>query len=145
MPTFQIGSSASFTKVITAEDIQAFAATTGDFNPIHLDDTYAAETRFGRPIAHGMLAAGLVSAVLGNQLPGPGSIYLAQTLKFVAPVYIGDEVTATVEVISSREDKPIVTLRTVCTNQQRQTVLEGEAVLLVPMESRRRTNHKGRV
>ena len=104
----------------------------GDHNPVHLDEAYAAKTRFGHPIAHGMLVAGLISAVLGTELPGPGSIYLSQTLHFRAPVYIGDQVTATVEVVAIRPDKPIVTMKTVCTNQSGQIVLEGEAVLLLP-------------
>ena len=104
---------------------------TGDKNPVHLDDAYARTTRFGGRIAHGMLTAGLISAVLGTKLPGPGAIYLNQTLKFTAPVRIGDTITATAEVTAYREDKRIVTLKTDCTNQRGELVLTGEAVLLM--------------
>lgn len=131
MPLFQPGDKASRTTNITDEMIRAFANLTGDGNPVHLDDTYAAGTRFGRRIAHGMIAAGLISATLANDLPGPGTIYLSQTLQFKAPVYPGDTITTTVEVKSARPDKPIVTLGTVCTNQENIVVLEGEAVVLV--------------
>jgi 3-hydroxybutyryl-CoA dehydratase len=111
--------------------IRGFAALTGDTNPVHLDDDYAAGSRFGRRIAHGMIAAGLISATLANDLPGPGTVYLSQSLKFKLPVYPDDTITATVEVVSVRPDKPIVTLSTVCTNQDDKVVLEGEAVVLV--------------
>jgi 3-hydroxybutyryl-CoA dehydratase len=111
--------------------ILLFADLTGDTNPVHLDDDYAAGTRFGRRIAHGMIAAGLISAALANDLPGPGTIYLSQTLQFKAPVYPGDTITTTVEVKTVRPDKPIVTLITVCKNQGDKVVLEGEAVVLV--------------
>jgi 3-hydroxybutyryl-CoA dehydratase len=111
--------------------IRAFAELTGDTNPVHLDDAYAAGTRFGRRIAHGMIAAGLISATLANDLPGPGTVYLSQTLQFKAPVYPGDTITTTVEVKGVRADKPIVTLGTECRNQEDVLVLEGEAVVLV--------------
>jgi len=110
--------------------IRAFAELTGDTNPVHLDDAYAAGTRFGRRIAHGMIAAGLISATLANDLPGPGTVYHSQSLQFRLPVYPGDTVTATVEVQTVRPDKPIVTLGTVVTNQEGGVVLEGEAVVL---------------
>jgi acyl dehydratase len=132
MTAIQVGQSAKMTKVISSEDIQGFAAASGDTNPVHLDDAYASQTVFKKRIAHGMLVGGMISAVLGVQLPGPGTIYLGQTLQFRAPVYVGDEVTATVEVINIRADKPIITLRTVCVNQNQQIVLEGEAVVRVP-------------
>src|SRR5512145_1964719 len=131
MPSLNPGDKASRTTTITDEMIRTFAALTGDNNPVHLDDTYAATTRFGRRIAHGMIAAGLISAVLANDLPGPGTVYLSQNLHFKAPVYPGDTITTTVEVKSVRPDKPIVTLRTVCKNQDGGVVLEGEAVVLV--------------
>lgn len=127
-----VGEQAELSKTFSDEDVRAFARISGDSNPVHLDDEYAAGTRFKRRIAHGMLTAGLISAVLGTKLPGPGSIYLSQTLNFRAPVYIGDTITARVTVKAVREDKPIVTLETICLNQQGTTVLEGEAVLLVP-------------
>ena len=104
----------------------------GDTNPVHLDDAYAAATRFGRRIAHGMLTGSLISAVLGNDLPGHGTIYLGQDLKFKAPVFIGDTVTATVELVKYREDKRIATFHTTCTNQDGVLVIEGEAVVIAP-------------
>ena len=131
MPTLQPGDQASRTITITDEMIRAFADLTGDTNPVHLDDAYAAGTRFGRRIAHGMIAAGLISATLANDLPGPGTVYLSQLLQFKAPVYPGDTITATVEVKSVRPDKPIATLTTFCKNQDDKVVLEGEAVVLV--------------
>ena len=131
MPTLQPGDKASRITPITDEMIRLFADLTGDTNPVHLDDSYAAGTRFGRRIAHGMIAAGLISAALANDLPGPGTIYLSQTLQFQAPVYPGDTITTSVEVKAIRPDKPIVTLITVCRNQNDKVVLEGEAVVLV--------------
>ena len=131
MSTLQPGDEASRSLTISDDTVRAFAEVTGDTNPVHLDDEYAAGTRFGRRIAHGMIAAGVVSATLANDLPGPGTVYLNQTLKFRLPVYPGDTITATVEVLSVRPDKPIVTLATVCTNQDGEVVLEGEAVVLV--------------
>ena len=130
MSTLQPGDTAFRSLAITDETIRAFAEVTGDNNPVHLDDDYAAGTRFGRRIAHGMIAAGLISATLANDLPGPGTVYLNQTLKFKLPVFPGDTVTATVEVLTVRPDKPIVTLSTVCRNQDGEVVLEGEAVVL---------------
>src|SRR5574338_275975 len=132
MPSLQPGDKASRITTVTDEMIGGFAQLTGDTNPVHLDDAYAAGTRFGRRIAHGMIAAGLISAVLANDLPGPGTVYLSQTLQFKAPVYPGDTITTTVEVKSIRPGKPIVTLGTVCRNQEAVVVLEGEAVVLVP-------------
>jgi acyl dehydratase len=130
----KIGDTASRSKQILDEDIRAFAQATGDHNPAHLDDDYAAATQFGRRIAHGMLTAGLISAVLANDLPGPGTIYMRQDLKFSAPVFPGDTITATVEVIKYREDRRIATLHTICANQDGQLVLEGEAVVIAPAD-----------
>ena len=127
----KVGDTDSLTKTITDDDIRAFAQLTGDNNPVHLDDEFARATRFGRRIAHGMLSAGLISAVLANRLPGTGTVYLSQSLNFVAPVYPGDTITARVTVTRVREDKPIVTLETVCTNQHDEPVIRGEAVVLV--------------
>jgi len=129
--TFELGATASLTRTITNEDISAFAALSGDTNPIHLDDSFAEATRFGKRIAHGMLTASLISAVLGTILPGPGGVYLKQTLNFVAPVYPGDTIAARATVTSIRNDKPVVTLATVCENQNGATVLHGEAVVLI--------------
>ncbi len=134
MPRLEAGASASRSTTITDEMIRAFSEVTGDSNPVHLDDAYAAQTRFGRRIAHGMIPAGFISATLANDLPGPGTVYLGQNLKFKAPVFPGDEITSTVEVVKVREDKPIVTLATTCTNQNGEVVLEGEAVVMVTQE-----------
>ena len=131
MSSLQPGDKASRTTAITDEMIRLYADLTGDTNPVHLDDAYAAGTRFGRRIAHGMIAAGLISAALANDLPGPGTVYLSQTLQFKAPVFPGDSLTTTVEVKKVRPDKPIITLVTVCKNQGDVVVLEGEAVVLV--------------
>lgn len=130
MPTLTPGDRTSRIKIISDDVIRAFAELTGDTNPVHLDDAYAADTRFGRRIAHGMIAAGLISAALANDLPGPGTVYLGQTLQFKAPVFPGDTVTATIEVKSVRTDKPIAVLSTFCTNQDNVIVLEGEATVL---------------
>jgi len=128
---FKPGDTASISKTITDDDIQKFADASGDHNPLHLDDEFAKSTRFGRRIAHGMFSASLISAVIANQLPGQGSIYLGQTLKFVAPVFPGDTITARVTVISIRDDKPVMKLETVCSNQHGEVVIKGEATVLV--------------
>ncbi len=109
--------------------ITHFAEVSGDLNPIHLDPVEAAKSPFGERIAHGLLIASFISAVMGNDLPGPGSIYMGQTLKFLAPVHIGDVIMTSVEVIAIREDKRILTLRTECTNQEGAVVLTGEAIV----------------
>ncbi len=128
----KIGDSASITKTFNEKEVLTFATISGDYNPIHVDAEFAASTRFERQIVHGMLTAGMISAVLGMQLPGPGCIYLKQELKFRAPVYFGDTVTATVTVTKIREDKPIITLNTICTNQDGVELIDGSAVLIVP-------------
>ena len=128
---FNIGDSAEITKRITEADIEMFAQVSGDRNPIHLDDKFAKTSRFGRRIAHGMLTASLISAVLANELPGEGSVYLDQSLQFVAPVFPGDDVTARVTVKKIRKDKPIVKLETICLNQNEEIVVRGEATVLV--------------
>jgi len=127
---FSVGDSAEITKTIEQADIHAFADVTGDHNPVHVDEAFAQTTRFGRTIAHGMLSASLISAVLANKLPGAGSIYLGQILQFVAPVFPGDAITARVTVKEIREDKPIVKLETVCVNQRDEVVIRGEATVL---------------
>ena len=124
-----IGATATSSRTITEADIVLYAGLTGDQNPLHMDAVYAAQTPFGRRIAHGMLTAGLISAVLGNVLPGPGAVYLSQSLRFQAPVHIGDTITASVEVTAVRAEKRIVTLRTECANQDGTVVLSGEAIL----------------
>jgi acyl dehydratase len=125
------GDTAEMTKTIEQADVDAFADLTGDHNPVHVDEEFAKTTRFGRRIAHGMLTASLISAVLANKLPGEGSIYLGQTLQFVAPVFPGDTITARVTVKEIREGKGIVKLDTVCTNQRDEPVLRGEATVLL--------------
>jgi 3-hydroxybutyryl-CoA dehydratase len=125
------GDTAVLSRTISDDDIRAFADATGDRNPLHLDEEFAQQTRFGRRIAHGMLSASLISAVIAGELPGQGSIYLGQTLQFVAPVFPGDTVTARVTVTSIRTDKPIMKLETVCTNQRDEVVIRGEATVLV--------------
>jgi 3-hydroxybutyryl-CoA dehydratase len=127
---FKVGDTASLSKTITDEDINAFACVSGDSNPLHLDDDYAASTRFGGRIAHGMLGASLISAVLGTKLPGTGSIYLSQTLKFLAPVRPGDTIVARATITEIKEGKPIITLQTVCENHRNELVIKGEAVIL---------------
>lgn len=130
--TLKVGMTASRTKTITAQDIELFAQASGDSNPVHLDDEYAATTIFKRRIAHGMLTASLISAVLANDLPGPGTIYLSQSLQFKAPVYPGDAITATVQLTKYREDKRIATFHTTCAKQDGTLVLDGEAVVIAP-------------
>lgn len=130
--SLKVGDSAEVSKTITDEDIRAFAELTGDHNPVHLDEEYAAGTRFGRRIAHGMLGASLISTLLASELPGRGTVYLSQSLRFVAPVYPGDTVTARATVRRVRGDKPVATLETVCVNQRGELLIEGEAVVLVP-------------
>ena len=127
---FNIGDSAEITKTIEQADVDAFAGVTGDHNPVHVDEEFAKTTRFGRRIAHGMLTASLISSVLANKLPGEGSIYLGQTLQFVAPVFPGDEITARVTVKEIREGKPILKLETICINQREEIVIRGEATVL---------------
>lgn len=134
--TFKVGDSAEITKTIEQSDIDAFANVTGDHNPVHVDEEFAKTTRFGKRIAHGMLTASLISAVLANKLPGEGSVYLGQTLQFVAPVFPGDEITARVTVKAIREDKPIVKLETICVNQRGEIVIRGEATVLSADERR---------
>ena len=128
---FKPGDTASLSRIISDEHIRAFADATGDRNPLHLDEEFAKQTRFGRRIAHGMLSASLISAVIASEMPGQGSIYLGQTLQFVAPVFPGDTVTARVTVSAIREDKPIIELETVCMNQRDEVVITGKATVLV--------------
>lgn len=127
----KVGDIASITKKFTKNDVISFSNISLDKNPVHLDEDYAAETIFKRPIVHGLLPASLISAVIGTKLPGIGSIYLSQELKFELPVYINDTITASVEVLSIRTDKPIFTLHTICKNQKGNTVTSGNAVVIL--------------
>ena len=126
-----VGDTGKFSKTVTDADIYLFAGVTGDLNPAHIDEEYAQGTFFKTRIAHGMLSAGFISAVIGTRLPGPGTVYMRQTLDFLAPVRIGDTVTATVAVVEKLEKKR-VRLKTTCTNQEGVTVLEGEALVSPP-------------
>ncbi len=126
-----IGMSAVFSKTVTEADLVLYAGISGDTNPVHLDEDYARPTLFKGRIAHGMLTAGFISAVLGTKLPGPGCIYLGQTLKFKAPVRIGDTVVARVTASAVDAEKGRATFVTICSVKDT-IVLEGEAQLLVP-------------
>lgn len=138
-----VGQSAELAKTVTETDVVLFAGITGDFNPAHVNEVEAAGSRFGGRIAHGMLTAGLISAVLGTRLPGPGCIYVGQTLRFTRPVRIGDTVTARVEVASLESERRRVRLDTRCTNQEGAVVLEGEAEVLMPEDSEERSDDEG--
>jgi 3-hydroxybutyryl-CoA dehydratase len=127
----ELGMEGSLTKTVSAADTLAFAEITGDWNPVHLDADYAAKTVFKEPIAHGMLTAGYISAVFGSVMPGPGAIYVSQTLNFRAPVKLGDNVIATVKVVELYAAKRRARFDCVCAVDGK-PVLEGEAVLWVP-------------
>jgi 3-hydroxybutyryl-CoA dehydratase len=125
----KVGDEASLTRTITEVHIVNYAGLTGDMNPVHVDAEHAAQSMFGERIAHGMLVAGLISAVLGTQLPGPNSIYLGQDLNFVAPVMIGDTIKVVVIVTDKRDEKRIIKLRTTAYNQRGTMVIDGNAVV----------------
>lgn len=129
---YKIGDSAQLSKTIKDEDIRIFAEVTGDKNPLHLDDEFASKTIFKRRIAHGILTAGLISSVIGNRLPGNGTIYLSQTLNFLAPVYVGDEITAKVEVLQVLKEGKRLRLKTQVINQNGTVVVDGEALVIPP-------------
>jgi 3-hydroxybutyryl-CoA dehydratase len=131
MINIKIGDKARLSKTISDEDVKLFATISGDFNPLHLDENFAKKTRFGKRIVHGLLTASLISALLGTKLPGPGSIYLSQTLFFLKPVYVGDTITAEVEVIDIDKEHKKVKLKTTCYNQNEVEVIKGEAILLL--------------
>ena len=118
-------------RLVTDELVRAFAEVSGDYNPIHLDEEFAKTTRFGRRIAHGMLSGAFISAVLGYEMTETKIVYLSQTVKLKAPVFIGYTVTTTATVTAIREDKNIVTMETICTNQNSETVVKGESVVMV--------------
>lgn len=128
----EVGQKASFTKTVTEADVYNFAGVTGDFNPAHMNEEYAKNTAFKTRIAHGMLSAGFISAVLGTQLPGPGTIYLNQDLRFTKPVHFGDTITATITVDELIKEKNRAILKTVCTNQDGDVVVEGVAKVMPP-------------
>lgn len=127
-----VGDKASFQKTISEADVYLFAGITGDVNPAHLNDVEAKKTVFKERIAHGMLTASLISAVIGVQLPGAGTIYLGQDLKFTAPVKFGDTIKALVEVVEINQEKNIIKLSTVCLNQDDKVVVKGVATVMPP-------------
>jgi len=132
MKELNIGDKDSFEKTISESDVYLYAGITGDLNPAHINQRDAETSMFKGRIAHGMLTAGFISAVLGMKLPGPGTIYLGQDLKFTAPVRFGDTIKAEVEVIEMKEDKNIIKLNTICTNQDGVVVLKGVATVMPP-------------
>ncbi|MDR3588931.1 MAG: MaoC family dehydratase [Negativicutes bacterium] len=132
--TLRIGDFAEHAKTISEADVYLYAGLTGDFNPAHVNSQEAARGMFKERIAHGMLGAGLISAVLGTQLPGAGSVYLSQNLKFLAPVKFGDTITARAEVVDRNPERNRVTLKTTCVNQDGKIVIDGEAVLMPPKQ-----------
>lgn len=127
---FKVGDSASYTQTISEAHVALFIGAVGDTNPLHVDAEYAKKSRFEARIAQGILVAGLISTAIGTRLPGPGAIYLGQSLRFLKPTYLGDTITATVTVRAIRPDKPILSLETICTNQKGERVIEGEATVL---------------
>lgn len=127
-----VGDTAEFTKTITEYDVYGFAGITGDMNPAHINEVYAAQTAFKGRIAHGMLLGGLISAVIGMKLPGPGAIYMQQSMTFLAPVRIQDTITARVEVIEKLDEKKRVRLKTTCVNQDQTLIVDGEALISPP-------------
>ncbi|HRY36083.1 MAG TPA: MaoC family dehydratase [Smithellaceae bacterium] len=128
----QVGDAAEFAKTVSETDIYLYAGITGDFNPAHVNENYAKNTFFKTRIAHGMLTAGFISAIIANQLPGPGTIYLKQELSFLAPVHIGDTITARVEILELNTEKNRVRLKTTCSNQDGVTVLDGFGLVSPP-------------
>lgn len=130
-----IGDSEQFSKTIAESDIYLFAGITGDLNPAHINEEHAKNTRFEKRIAHGILVGGLISTVIGMKLPGPGSIYREQQYKFLAPVFIGDTITAKVEVLELIPEKNKIVLQTTCTNQDGKLVIDGSAVIHPPLKN----------
>jgi 3-hydroxybutyryl-CoA dehydratase len=128
----KVGDTAEFAKTVTETDIYLYAGITGDFNPAHVNEVYAKNTFFKTRIAHGMLTAGLISAIIANQLPGPGTIYLKQDLSFLAPVHIGDTITGRVEIMELIPEKNRVRLKTTCSNQDGIIVISGEGLVSPP-------------
>ena len=127
----KIGDKATLSKAFSKNEIEQFAKISLDDNPIHLDRKYAESTILGQPVVHGILVASLLSGLMGGKFPGHGTIYLGQTLKFMAPVYVDEEIEASVEVVKIRQDKPIITLKTQCVKNDGTIALEGEAVVKV--------------
>ncbi|QUH26391.1 MaoC family dehydratase [Serpentinicella alkaliphila] len=127
---FQIGYKDSFTKQINEEDVQKFSELTGDVNPVHMNEEYAGTTRFKKRIAHGVISAGIISALVGNKLMGVGSIYVSQELKFLAPVFIGDTLTASGEIVEKNEEKRRIKVKMEVHNQDGKLVTEGYGIVM---------------
>lgn len=125
----KIGDSTSSVVTYTSEKVKIFSEISGDINPIHLDNNFAKDTIFGKPIVHGMFVASQISALIANELPGPGSIYLFQDLNFILPVYHNDIVTCTIKITEIKELKKIITINTICNNQIGEKVIEGKAII----------------
>jgi 3-hydroxybutyryl-CoA dehydratase len=140
----EVGQKAVIVKTITAADIEQYSALTGDTNPIHTDEAFAKRTRFGEPIAQGMLSASVISACIGSRLPGPGTIYLKQELKFLRPVKVGDTVIARIEVAEVQEEKNRVRLKTTLHNQRGERVIEGFALVVPPTGDDGRESRRSR-
>ena len=133
----KVGDTAKFSKTISESDVYLFAGITGDFNPAHVNEDYAKDTFFKTRIAHGMLTASFISTVIGTMLPGPGTVYMRQESNFLAPVKIGDTITAIVEVAEIIADKKRVRLKTYCVNQENTTVVDGEALVSPPRAAKK--------
>lgn len=128
----EVGHQAEFAKTVSESDVYLYAGISGDLNPAHVNEVYAGQSMFQGRIAHGMLGGGFISAVIGMQLPGPGTSYMKQEFKFLAPVRIGDTITARVEVLEKISDKNRIRLKTTCVNQEGKTVIDGEALVMPP-------------
>jgi len=137
----RVGDQASTKKIFGEEDVKHFAQLSTDVNPVHIDKEYASTTRFKRPVVHGIFTASLLSAVVGNQLPGIGSIYISQVLNFKKPVFVGDEVTASIQVTNIQKERRVITLSTICSvmrqsessgGEESVVVIDGEAVIYYP-------------
>jgi 3-hydroxybutyryl-CoA dehydratase len=129
-----VGQRATSVRTVTDCDVIMFAAVTGDLNPVHVDQEHGAASRFGGRIAHGMFAGGLISALMASELPGPGAIYLSQSLRFVRPVLIGDTLTVSAEVVELFTSRRRVRVATICRNQRDEVVVDGEAMLMLPKD-----------
>ncbi|SES25124.1 MaoC family dehydratase [Psychrobacillus sp. OK032] len=134
MMNFFVGQTASFSRTVTETDIVMFAGISGDYNPVHVDKEFAGGTRFGQQIAHGLLTTSFLSRLLGMELPGQGSVYLEQSLKFKKPVFIGDTVTVSAEILDIDQKRGIIHLETICRKQDDTVVLTGEAKMMMPKE-----------
>lgn len=124
--SIQVGQKARRSKTVTARDVELYAEITGDRNPLHFDAAFAAGTRFGRLVAQGGITSGMLNALVAMDLPGPGTVFMSQSLKYLAPTYLGDTLTAEVEVLAVKPDKPVCQLKATITNQDGTVVLEGE-------------------